>query len=411
MRRTAVDGLRIGALCAGMGGLEIAAQAVVGGTVAWHAETDPHASRVLAHHWPGVPNLGDLTTVDWAGVEPVDVVTAGFPCQDLSTAGRRLGLRPGTRSGVWTHVAYACLVLRPRLVLIENVGGILSASAHSEVEPCPWCLGDTGEPHLRALGAVLGDLAALGYDAAWGCLRASDVGAPHGRARVFIAATDTEGDPWRFRHGDDWVAADADSISVWQQPVGQSWGDSAPVAGLPCSDPAADASGSGRGRARSIGSDIAVGAGAAGRAGRRSDAPAPHATGYGRDERRTEPAGIVGGPDAPLSGACDPGCAIGWDWGDYATAVHSWHDATRCVPPPVQTTGRGGGAQLSALFTEWMMALPLGHVTDPAIWAGMRPSTARNAQLTILGNGCIPQQAEAAYRMLLPTVLAEGRAA
>lgn len=157
-------------------------------TPAWFVEFDKHPSAILARHWPDVPNYGDVTAVDWASVEPVDILTGGFPCQDLSHAGKRAGLRPGTRSGLWEHMAYAIDQLRPALVLIENVRGLLSAEAHSNLERDCWCVGDEREPALRALGAVLGDLADLGYDARWTSVRAADVGAPHGRLRVFILA-------------------------------------------------------------------------------------------------------------------------------------------------------------------------------------------------------------------------------
>src|SRR5581483_5234646 len=109
----------------------------------------------------------------------------------------RRGIAPGTRSGLWLHVARAVAALRPRLVVIENVRGLLSARAHSHVEPCPGCLGDTGrKPALRALGAVLGDLATIGFDAEWHGLPAAAVGAPHERFRVFVAAfpADPEGE-------------------------------------------------------------------------------------------------------------------------------------------------------------------------------------------------------------------------
>ena len=199
--------MKIGSLFAGYGGLEMGLQSVLGGHVAWHSEIDPAASRVLARHWPGVPNLGDITTIDWARVPRVDILTGGFPCQDVSTAGRQAGLRPGTRSGLWSHFAYAIDQLRPALVVAENVRGLLSAGAHSDVEPCPWCVGDgEGEPALRALGAVLGDLAELGYDAAWHGLRAADVGAPHGRFRVFVVAWPAE-DADGATRGERWVAA------------------------------------------------------------------------------------------------------------------------------------------------------------------------------------------------------------
>lgn len=192
------DGLRIGSLCSGYGGLDLGVQDVLGGSVVWHCEIDANAAAILAHHWPGVPNLGDLSAVDFDQVEPVDVVTAGFPCQDVSLIGRRAGLTEGTRSGLWLHVTRAIQSLRPRLVVIENVRGLLSATAHSHVESCSWCVGDaSAEPPLRALGAVLGDLASLGYDAEWACVRASEIGAAHRRERVFIAArpiADANGD-------------------------------------------------------------------------------------------------------------------------------------------------------------------------------------------------------------------------
>lgn len=82
----------IGSLCSGYGGLDLGVQAALGGTLAWHAEVDPGPSRILAHHWPGVPNLGDITLVDWTTVPRVCVLTAGFPCQ------RRLGRRPSRRA-------------------------------------------------------------------------------------------------------------------------------------------------------------------------------------------------------------------------------------------------------------------------------------------------------------------------
>jgi DNA (cytosine-5)-methyltransferase 1 len=80
----APDPPRIGSLCTGYGGLDLAAEAVLGARLAWYAETDPRASTVLTARFPGVPNLGDIRTVDWTRVEPVDVLTAGFPCQDIS---------------------------------------------------------------------------------------------------------------------------------------------------------------------------------------------------------------------------------------------------------------------------------------------------------------------------------------
>ncbi len=101
LRFTATEGPVIGSLCTGMAGLDLGVAAVLGGRIAWCADTDPHAGQVLAARLPGVPNLGDLRAVDFTRVEPVDVLIAGFPCQDISAAGRRAGIEKGTRSGLW----------------------------------------------------------------------------------------------------------------------------------------------------------------------------------------------------------------------------------------------------------------------------------------------------------------------
>lgn len=181
--------MKIGSLFSGYGGLDLAVTAVTGADVAWHCEWDDAPSKILAKHFPDVPNYRDVTKVDFSQVEPVDILTGGFPCQDLSLAGKRAGLKDGTRSGLWSEFARAIETIRPRLVVIENVRGIVSASAHSEVEYCAWCMGNgSDEPSLRALGAVLGDLSDLGYDAKWCGVRAADAGAPHNRYRVFIVA-------------------------------------------------------------------------------------------------------------------------------------------------------------------------------------------------------------------------------
>src|SRR5699024_10769000 len=200
--------MRIGSLFAGYGGLDMAVEQVFpGASTAWFCEWDEAPSKVLAHHWPDVPNYRDVSLVDWEAVEPVDIITGGFPCQDVSHAGRRQGLiRDGdgkTRSGLWGEMLKAIDTIRPPLVVAENVRGLLSATADSDVEPCPFCMGDGGASPMRALGAVLADLGDIGFDAAWCGLRAADVGAAHGRFRVFILAwptADTAGERLLGRH-------------------------------------------------------------------------------------------------------------------------------------------------------------------------------------------------------------------
>jgi len=196
------DGPRIGSLCSGYGGLDMAVQAVFGGTVAWHAQYDPddkyqYAAQILDLHWPDIPNHGDITAIDWGQAEPVDILTAGFPCQDVSLAGLRAGIADGTRSGLWLHVARAIKALRPRLVVIENVRGLLSQKADRGLgADAPDMDPATGARLvLRALGAVLGDLADLGFDAEWAVVQAAEVGAPHQRERVFLLAWPAAADP------------------------------------------------------------------------------------------------------------------------------------------------------------------------------------------------------------------------
>ncbi|QUE26246.1 DNA methylase [Mycobacterium phage Akhila] len=182
--------MKLGSLFSGAGGLDIAVEQFFGARTVWHCELNPAASKVLAHRWPGVPNLGDITAVDWSEVEPVDILAGGFPCQDVSAAGRRAGIAEGTRSGLWALFAEVINQLRPGVVVIENVRGLLSARAYRAMESAESTVGDGADgPVLRALGAILGDLADLGYDAQWITLAASDVGAPHRRERVFILAT------------------------------------------------------------------------------------------------------------------------------------------------------------------------------------------------------------------------------
>jgi len=183
--------LTYGELFAGYGGLGLAVEETFGAEPRWVAEYDDAPSKILEARFPGVPNLRDVTTVDWSQVEPVDIISGGSPCQDISQAGRRAGMHEGTRSNLWVSMREAIATINPRYVVWENVRGAYSAKAHSEMEPCPGCLGGhegRDEPVLRALGRVLGDLDSLGYDAQWRGLRAADVGAPHGRYRVFVLA-------------------------------------------------------------------------------------------------------------------------------------------------------------------------------------------------------------------------------
>jgi DNA (cytosine-5)-methyltransferase 1 len=181
--------MKIGSLFSGYGGLDIAVSKVFDAEVAWHCEWEEAPSKILEKHFPGVPNYRDVSKVDFTQVEAVDILTGGFPCQDLSLAGKRAGLQEGTRSGLWSEFYRAIKEIKPKLVVIENVRGLLSAKADSGMEYGTEIMGKLGgRPPLRAMGAVLGDLSEIGYNARWTSLRASDAGAPHRRFRVFILA-------------------------------------------------------------------------------------------------------------------------------------------------------------------------------------------------------------------------------
>ena len=183
--------LTVGSLFAGIGGIELGLERTGGFKTVWQVENDRFATRVLERHWPGVRRWGDVRTfppdasgsrfsngVECEGCQTkkrnvidsyktwhVDLICGGFPCQDISYAGKGAGL-DGERSGLFYEAARIIRTLGPRYVLLENVAALLS----------------------RGLGDVLGTLASLGYDAEWHCIPAAAVGAPHRRDRVYIVA-------------------------------------------------------------------------------------------------------------------------------------------------------------------------------------------------------------------------------
>ncbi|WP_068920881.1 DNA cytosine methyltransferase [Planobispora rosea] len=353
--------LTAGSVCTGYGGLDLAVGAVLGTCPAWVADPDPGATRILAHRYPDVPNLGDITAVDWATVPPVDILTAGFPCQDLSYAGRGAGIKEGTRSGLWFTIAHAVGLLRPRLILLENVAAIVA--------------------RRPGLDVVTADLAALGFDAEWTCVRACDVGAPHRRERWFCLAWPADSQsarrqgphPRRRRiAGDgDGAAADAHDLGGHRgRPRGP--GRDEPAAhGLPAAHPAGERHGN-PGPTSERGIPAAAVSGAA-----------ADAEGERRHEGRSEPAGQFRGSDPAIGSAPD--------WGQYGPAVARWEQVTgRTAPRPTDTRRR-----LTPAFVEWLMGLPAGWVTAV-------PDLTRNQQLHALGNGVVPLQAIAALHTLLP---------
>jgi DNA (cytosine-5)-methyltransferase 1 len=131
--------------------------------IIWQCEIDPYCRKVLAKHWPDVHCYEDVRELDET-TPKVDLICGGFPCQPVSTAGKRQA--EADSRWLWPEFARVIGLLRPRYVLVENVPGLLT----------------------KGMGFVLADLSSLGYDAGWGCVSAADVGAPHLRNRVFIIA-------------------------------------------------------------------------------------------------------------------------------------------------------------------------------------------------------------------------------
>lgn len=161
--------MTFGSLFSGIGGFDLGFERA-GLRCAWQVEIDPFCQRVLAKHWPEVPRHGDIKTFPPEGDWSVDIICGGFPCQDISNAGKREGI-DGERSGLWSDMLRVIRVVRPRYVVVENVAALAS----------------------RGLDRVLGDLAASGFDAEWEVLPAAAFGAPHIRERVFILAYSKHG--------------------------------------------------------------------------------------------------------------------------------------------------------------------------------------------------------------------------
>jgi DNA (cytosine-5)-methyltransferase 1 len=405
--------LRIGSLFTGTGALDLAVMDVFDAEVVWHSQYEPpdkngkedvhqFAARILARHWPTTPNLGDITQVCWLCVleehGEVDILTGGFPCTDVSSAGKRAGLTPDTRSGLWAHMARAIAVLRPRMVIIENVEGLLSAQADRGLEPGAEALDEdagTGRV-LRALGAVLGDLATLGFHAEWARVAASEVGAPHPRKRVFIYA-------WP-------AAADAPDLGHERAGTARRRGTG------PAHSHLAAAHTCGKGlevrRVEPAGDERpAVERG-------RGEQAAPHADGGGPAGHGKFPAGrdalrrrVRVRDDAHRRGPAPADAdSLRWraevlelrpgqpdlDWGVYEPAIRRWEAALgRPAPWPTDLRGR-----LTPVFSEWMMGLPDGWVTCTPGPESMSAAALRNAMLRALGNGVVRLQGSTGIRYL-----------
>ena len=310
----------VGSLCTGYGGLEMGLQAVYGDIdLRFVSDIDKNASTLLAHHHPDIPNLGDLTVVDWPDIEPVDVLCAGYPCQPFSYAGFRKGNNDDR--AIFEYIADAISVLRPRHLLLENVAGHLT-------------LGGT---------TVIATLTRLGYNAKWGIVRASDTGAPHQRKRLFIwcetedtnskrkrETTTAQGRQGQVRPSGP-VRQTIGNASFWneRQSMGTSFRSAAEL----------------RKPDRSITTDTNI---------KRSSRQNPRRT-DGINDKTPKGNQTQYGHVTESDGACTER----FDFRQYKQAIRRWEAVMgRIAPLPVDNIG------VNPVFVEWVMGLPEGHVTS-----------------------------------------------
>ncbi len=296
--------MRVGSLCSGIGGLELA----VGGDLRWAAETAPAPSTVLARRFPSAVNHGDWTDpAVWDDLEPVDLIVGGLPCQPISVAGKQ----EGTEDDRWLyddlHRLLGHLADRGEypMLFLENVSAIRTLDGGS------------------ALRRTVRGLATLGWVGRYGSLRASDIGAPHQRERGFCGARHPNGP----RPG---------PLAAGSGPRGPA-GESGRVAGDPTSE--------GRQRRpRQLGL-------VSPRPGRVAADP----DSFGRE--------VVGGSGVQ-PGECGPDGRDRSRFGGYAPAIRRWERILgRPAPDPTGPT-RVGKEGLSPRFVEWMMGYPDGWATD-----------------------------------------------
>lgn len=395
--------MRIGSLFTGFGGLDQAVEEVFDARTVWTSDIDPGACKIIAHRYPDAPNLGDITTIDWSQVEPVDILTGGWPCQPFSLAGKRKGA--ADERALWPEVARAVRALRPRYIVLENVSAIASAG--------------TGPELARATAS----LAELGYMGSWLRLRAADVGAPHGRARIFIFATDANSE--RVNRGGgtrDWRTEPADGdrrpVGLLPTPTARDHKghnqrrDNTCLTGALLPTPTTQPT-TGNGHARNLRTELLptprATDGTKGGPNQRGSSgdlmlpsavthllPTPaamnpndgesFATWEERRQRTQERVHNGNGFGTPLSIAVQPESG---KFGQYAEAIACWTPIVGRQAPDPTVNGR-----LNPRFVEWMQGCDDGWVCDV-------PNLSRAEQLKALGNGVVKQQAVAALTHML----------
>lgn len=318
--------MKIGSLCSGYGGLDMAVEAFYEAETVWMSDVDKASSLVIDKRW-GLPNLGDLKLVDWENIKPVDILTAGYPCQPFSTAGQRKGSNDPRH--LWPSIKEIISRIRPGIVVLENVRGHLTLGFKE----------------------VLKDLTEIGYDARWEIVRASDVGAPHRRERLFILAQPTNSNSFgcNVRKCEE----------KWDKRESQSQSSQ-------CSQITTDTDSQTQFQSR------------------RTNRPVYESTGKvidgsNRNEHRCRGETISNPNSEQLQT-------------DGQTQGLGWRFKTPSQLSMLRTPNPLDQSKLNAKFVEYMMGLPEGWVTDLDL--------SRAQMFKLLGNGVVPQQAYRALEIL-----------
>lgn len=367
--------ITIGSLCSGVGGLDRA----LSGQLAWVAENNEAAARILKREHPVVPNFSDITTTDWNYRQHhVKLLTSGDPCQSMSAAGRQRASQDDRF--LWPYVIDAIRKIHPLEIFLENVQNIVSVPLVK------------GGAKGSVLQMRLDDLRAAGYAARWMVLGACAVGAPHHRHRWFLRATYVGGGaPAAVRVPAKCGAPRGGAREILPTPRARDWkggstsvrpidgGPDLPtaVALLPTPTTSDGKGGAGKSTNGHDGYNLRTAV---------TLLPTPRATD-----------GVNGGPGQRGSkGDLAMGSAVQPEhWGKFADAIALWEAVIgRPAPDPTVPAPRGG-RRLNPALSEWMMGYPEGYLTN---------ELERNDALRCAGNGVVPLQAATAWDMLAPEV-------
>jgi DNA (cytosine-5)-methyltransferase 1 len=371
--------MRLGSLCTGVGGIELG----LGIEPVWVADNNKYASKLLDIRHPSVPNLGDLTTIDWMQVEWCNILTAGYPCQPFSNAGLKKGINDERH--IFPFIAEGIRILRPDFVILENVRG-----------------------HLRqGLQEVLGEFAHLGYAVRWGVVRASDAGAPHKRERIFIVAAHPQrefselsrelgklgGPSFSYEPLRNAVTVSNPEAASYaysldgQWTGGPTWRGNEPTDGREAVSSITDTSGfrlqgsEEFDRLQSTGEEALNGW--------------QHLDGRSMEEEAFADASVRQLDEVYerqrkhlqlVTDIFEKGEEF--NWGEFGPAIRQWELISgREAPLPLDDKSR-----LVPAFAEWMMGLPEGWITDVPV--------SRTQQLKMIGNAVCPQQCRLAVELL-----------